>query len=135
LSWTLVDPAATADAVLRIRGEIGPLDLAILNAGTHQSQYAREFDLVTAQHLVDVNLMGTVNCLARILPEFIERRAGRIAVVASIAGYRGLPGAAAYGATKAALINLCESLKPDLDACGVGLILINPGFVQTPSDG
>lgn len=82
--------------------------------------------------LADVNLMGTVNCLAAILPSFIDRRRGRIAVVASVAGYRGLPTAAAYGATKAALINMCEALKPELDQFGVGLTLINPGFVDTP---
>jgi short-subunit dehydrogenase len=63
---------------------------------------------------------------------FLARGGGHIAVVASLAGYRGLPGAAAYGATKAALINMCEALKPDLERSGVKLSLINPGFVETP---
>jgi short-subunit dehydrogenase len=60
------------------------------------------------------------------------RRRGRIAVVASLAGYRGLPSAAAYGATKAALINMCEALFPDLAKDGIRLSLVNPGFVSTP---
>ena len=66
------------------------------------------------------------------LPRFIERRAGHIAVVASVAGYRGLPSASAYGASKSALITMCEALKPELDSYGVKLTLINPGFVKTP---
>ena len=63
---------------------------------------------------------------------FIEREAGHIAVVASLAGYRGLPTSAAYGATKAALINMCEALKPELAVHDVRMTLINPGFVETP---
>jgi short-subunit dehydrogenase len=63
---------------------------------------------------------------------FRNRRSGHIVVVASLAGYRGLPSAAAYGATKAGLINMCEALKPELAADGVRLTLVNPGFVDTP---
>jgi short-subunit dehydrogenase len=73
-----------------------------------------------------------VNGLAPIMKVFSTRRNGHIAIVASLAGYRGLPGAIAYGATKAALINMCEALKPDLERVGVKLSLINPGFVETP---
>ena len=76
--------------------------------------------------------MGAVNGLAAVLPRFIARRAGHVAVVSSVAGYRGLPSASAYGPTKAALINLCESLKPDLDRFGVKISVVNPGFVRTP---
>jgi short-subunit dehydrogenase len=66
------------------------------------------------------------------MPAMMARNAGQIAVVSSVAGYRGLPAASAYGATKAALINMCESLKFDLDAAGVKLQLVDPGFVETP---
>jgi short-subunit dehydrogenase len=128
----IVDPVATAAVAQRIQREIGPLDLAVLNAGTHRAMSAKEFDAAAVKSLVDVNLMGTVNCLSAILPTFIEQRSGKIAVVASVAGYRGLPTAAAYGATKAALINMCEALKPELDRFGIGLTLVNPGFVDTP---
>jgi short-subunit dehydrogenase len=76
--------------------------------------------------------MGAVNGIAAVLPRMIARRAGHIAIVSSVAGYRGLPSAAAYGASKAALINLAESLKPDLDKHGVRVSLVNPGFVRTP---
>jgi short-subunit dehydrogenase len=76
--------------------------------------------------------MGAVNGIAAVLPGFLARRAGHIAVVSSVAGYRGLPQAAAYGPTKAALINLCEALKPDLDRYQVRISVINPGFIRTP---
>jgi NADP-dependent 3-hydroxy acid dehydrogenase YdfG len=118
-----VDVIATAAAVQRIQQEIGALNLAILNAGTHRAISAQNFDAAVVKSLMDVNFLGTVNCLSAILPSFIERHSGKIAVVASVAGYRGLPTAAAYGATKAALINMCEALKPELDRLGVGLTL------------
>ena len=76
--------------------------------------------------------MGAINCLAPLLERMRARGRGRIAVVASVAGYGGLPTAAAYGATKAALINMIESLKPDCDRLGIKLQLVNPGFVKTP---
>jgi short-subunit dehydrogenase len=70
--------------------------------------------------------------LEALLPAMIERRGGRVAIVASVAGYRGLPTSAAYGMTKAGLINMAEALKPELDGYDVRLQLVNPGFVRTP---
>ncbi len=116
----------------RIEAEVGPIDRAIFNAGTHKAESLEEFSVDSTRKLVEVNLMGVINGLAPILARFRNRKAGHVAVVASLAGYRGLPTAASYGATKAALINLCEALKPDLDAAGIRISLINPGFVKTP---
>jgi NAD(P)-dependent dehydrogenase (short-subunit alcohol dehydrogenase family) len=126
------DEHAVAVTVDAIETQLGEIDLAILNAGTHIPLLAKEFAVEPFRHLIATNLMGVVHGLAAILPRFIERRRGHVAVVASVAGYRGLPTAAAYGATKAALINLCEALKPELDGYGVRITLINPGFVKTP---
>jgi short-subunit dehydrogenase len=81
---------------------------------------------------VNVNLTGTANALAAIMPAMIARRSGQIAIVSSVAGYRGLPRAIAYSATKAALIAMAESLKFDLDRVGVMVNVVNPGFVKTP---
>ncbi|MGL4287807.1 MAG: SDR family NAD(P)-dependent oxidoreductase [Phreatobacter sp.] len=128
----MTDATAVAEAVARIEAELGPLDLVLLNAGTHRPISAGDFDLAALRQLVDVNLMGTAYGLAAVMPRFMARRAGQIAVVASVAGYRGLPTAAGYGATKAALINMCEALKPELDTAGVDLKLVCPGFVATP---
>ena len=75
---------------------------------------------------------AVVRALSAVLPALRQRKKGHIAWIASVAGYRGLPKAAAYGPTKAALINLAESLKPDLSRMGVAVSVINPGFVETP---
>jgi len=118
-----------------IEKTLGPLDLVILNAGTHGPTSAEHFESSVFQRLLTINVMGVVHGLAAILPPFIERKCGHIAVVASVAGYRGLPGASAYGASKAALINMCEALKPELDRHNITISLINPGFVRTPLTG
>ena len=124
--------ADTEEVVQQIETALGPLDLVVLNAGTHLPTPASEFSTSIFRRLVDTNLMGTVHGLSTIIPPMIARKSGRILVVASLAGYRGLPTAAAYGATKAALINMCEALRPELGKKGVVLQLINPGFVKTP---
>lgn len=128
----VTDAEACAASAERVTDRMQGLDLVVLNAGTYLPVDAATFDRDAAMRQVDVNLGGTINMLAAILPAFMARGGGHIAVVASVAGYRGLPTGAAYGATKAALINLCESLKFDLDRAGVTIQLVNPGFVQTP---
>lgn len=126
------DGLGVAAVVNRISSDHGPIDLAILNAGTHIPVAADQIDPAAFATLVQTNLMGTVNCLAALTPGMIARRSGEIAVVASMTGYFGMPTSAAYGATKAGLINMCESLKPELDYHGVSMRLVNPGFVDTP---
>lgn len=126
------DLAAVTALVDAIENSHGPIALAVLNAGTHLPLSADDFSAATVAKLIAVNVMGVANCLEALLPRCRARGAGHIAVVSSVAGYRGLPTAAAYGATKAALINMCESLKPDCDRLGIKLQLINPGFVETP---
>lgn len=128
----VTDEAAVQAAVARVETEAGPIALAILNAGTHSEVSAQKFDTVEFTRVIDTNLMGAVYCLGALLPVMRERRSGRIAVVSSVAGYRGLPTSGAYSASKAALITLTEALKPELEGEGVEMTLINPGFVDTP---
>ncbi len=128
----VTDEAAVRAAVARIEAEAGPITLAILNAGTNSEVTAEKFDTEKFRFVVDTNLMGAVFCLGALLPLLRQRRSGRVAVVASVAGYRGLPTAAAYAASKAGLIAMTEALKPELEADNVELTLINPGFVDTP---
>lgn len=128
----VTDPAAIVVAFDAIKTKFGVPDVVILNAGTNATDSALEFDRETYARIMDINFMGVINCLEPILPAFLQRRSGQIAVVASVAGYRGLPYAAAYCASKSALISVCESLQPELAANGVSLHLVDPGFVRTP---
>jgi NAD(P)-dependent dehydrogenase (short-subunit alcohol dehydrogenase family) len=128
----VTDASASEGVLAQIEAELGTPDMAVFNAGTHIPVSADTFSADVFRKMVDTNLMGTVNGLAYVLPRFIKRKSGHIAVVASVAGYRGLPTSAAYGATKAALINMCEALKPELDRHNVRISVINPGFVETP---
>lgn len=128
----VTDEAAMMTTAAAIEERIGPLDLVIFNAGTHQPVRARDFSVEPFRKLLETNVMGVVHGLAAVLPRFIGRRSGHVVVVSSVAGYRGLVTGAAYGATKAALTNMCEALKPELDRDGVRITVVNPGFVRTP---
>lgn len=128
----VTDEAATNKTVKHIEEEYGKIDLVILNAGTYKPISIFNFSAGVFRDLVETNLMGTVFGINAILPLFLERKAGHIAIMGSVAGYRGLPTSAAYGCTKAGLINMAEALKPELEAAGIKLSLINPGFVDTP---
>jgi len=128
----VTDPDAIVAAFDAITKAFGVPDLVILNAGTNAVDSALDFNRETYARIMDINFMGVINCLESILPAFLQRRKGQIAVVASVAGYRGLPYAAAYCASKSALISVCESLQPELAANGVNLHLVDPGFVRTP---
>lgn len=128
----VTDNDAVMNTCTLIEDRLGAISLAMLNAGTYKRDSAFDFDSRRFSETVDVNLMGTVRCLSALMPHMLKRRSGRILVVASVAGYTGLPGAAAYGGTKAALINMCEALYPELSSNNVFLSVINPGFVDTP---
>ncbi len=132
LPLDITDADACRIAVARISDDGLPLGLAFLNAGTHMPTPAEDFDAAIANRLIETNLTGTVNCLDPLMKLMIAQEAGHIAVVASLAGYRGLPRAAAYSATKAGLIAMCEAFYPELARKGVGMSVINPGFVKTP---
>ncbi len=128
----ITDPQQIEDMMQSWDSGSGLPELIVLNAGTHDPFPAQAFSAERAGRLLEVNLQGTLNCLDPVLVRCLERNSGHIAVMASVAGYRGLPTAAAYGASKAALINLCEALRLDLKGSDVKLQLINPGFVRTP---
>jgi NAD(P)-dependent dehydrogenase (short-subunit alcohol dehydrogenase family) len=128
----VTDPAALAEAVARIEAELGPIALAVLNAGVFLPVRAAPFDRAACEKTFAVNLGGVANALDPLLPRMIARRAGSVWLMASVAGYGPLPTSAAYGATKAGLINLAGSLKFDLDPAGVHIGVVCPGFVDTP---
>ncbi|QZZ37299.1 SDR family NAD(P)-dependent oxidoreductase [Nitratireductor kimnyeongensis] len=128
----VTDMAGTKRVHRQIERDLGALDMAVLAAGTYKRDGAFDFSAETAQSMISVNLQGTLNALEPLLETMMQRGRGKIAVMASVAGYNGLPGGASYGATKAALNNLCEAMKPEAERRNVSLNIINPGFVDTP---
>jgi NADP-dependent 3-hydroxy acid dehydrogenase YdfG len=127
----VTDEAAVRAAVAAIEDRLGPVAAAVLNAGDYTPMPARDFDSALCRQLIEVNYLGVVHGVGAVLPRQLERGAGQVLINASVAGYRGLPMAAPYGASKAALINLAESLRAELQGSGVRIRLINPGFVRT----
>ena len=108
------------------------IDQILIVAGGYNEMRADSFDFAAANMLVDLNIRGVLSCLDAALPILLRQGCGSIGIVSSVAGYSGLPKALIYGPTKAALINLAESLYLDLHPRGIGVYLINPGFVETP---
>ncbi len=128
----VTDAAACRAAVAEIESKLGPIELAVLGAGTYAPVALDNLDPAPFAQMMDTNYMGVVNCLSALAPGMIARGKGHLSWIASVAGYVGLPKAAAYGPTKAALINLGESLYPEMRLKGVQVSVINPGFVATP---
>lgn len=127
----IVDPASVKTAHAKIIEEWQGLDMVLIVAGAYNEMRADNFDLTVARHMLDLNLYGPLNCLDVVLPGLLAQGHGSIGIVSSVAGYSGLPKALIYGPSKAALINLCESLYLDLHPRGIGVYMINPGFVDT----
>lgn len=110
----------------------GPLDLVCYCAGHYRAMRATAMDLNDMLHHHQVNTVGALHVLDAITPGMLARKQGHISLVSSVAGFRGLPQSLAYGPTKAALINLAETLYLDLQPHGLGVSVVNPGFVETP---
>ncbi|WP_428428755.1 SDR family NAD(P)-dependent oxidoreductase [Pararhizobium sp.] len=131
LDGDVTDPRDMERILAAIEYEHGSMVLAVLNAGVYVAVHGEDLHREDFEKTFAVNLNGTVNCLLPAVRHMKARGHGQIAIVSSVTGYGGLPTSAAYGATKAALINMAESLKFDLDKVGVRLQIINPGFVET----
>ena len=111
---------------------IGYPDMVFLNAGHSIHAPIENFNAATYQQLCDINYMGVVNGLEPALKDMIQRKTGHILVTGSVAGYRGLPKATPYCATKAAVNNLVEGVTTEAKPYGIKVQLICPGFVKTP---
>jgi NAD(P)-dependent dehydrogenase (short-subunit alcohol dehydrogenase family) len=118
--------------VQKIETDLGPISMVILNAGIGRHEALKDFSLNHFKQVIDINVMGVANCLSPILTRFINRKSGHIAITASIAGYRGLPRALSYCASKAALNNLAESLAIETIGTNIKVQVINPGYIKTP---
>lgn len=121
-----------AAAFRHVLAELGSVDLVVLNAGVWHPMKASEFDAGKATDSMAVNYFGITNVLEPLIPAMMSAGKGQIALVASVAGYRGLPMASAYAPSKAAVISLAEVLRLELSRHGIVVSLVNPGFVETP---
>jgi NAD(P)-dependent dehydrogenase (short-subunit alcohol dehydrogenase family) len=128
----VTDRDSVAVAAEKIVAAWDGIDLVLVVAGGYNEMRADSFDLKAANDMIDLNIRGVFNCLDVILPLLLRQGAGGIGIVSSVAGYGGLPKALVYGPTKAALLNLTESLYLDLRPKGIAVYQINPGFVETP---
>ena len=128
----VTDGSAMRDTVERIENEAGPIVLAIFNAGDY---FPTRLDGLSTDNFVktyDVNVFGVINGLVPVLEHMRRRGRGQVAMVGSASAIFGLPAAAAYGASKAALNSMAWSLKYDLDLVNIRIQVANPGFVDTP---
>ncbi len=126
----VTDATAIVQAIAALDAILGPADVAIASAGIHRESWP--FVATTAHAVIDVNVGGTINLVAAVLPGMLARGRGHVCGVASIAAVVGLPGNAAYCASKAAVVALLESLRLDCVPAGVCVTTALPGVVDTP---
>lgn len=128
----VTDARSVADAFQTATAALGKIDVAILNAGTYTPASDADISVESYGQVFDVNVLGVVRLLEHLVPAMRAGGGGHIAMTSSLTGYIGLPHAAAYSATKAALISMAESLHSELAPSGIRVTVINPGFVDTP---
>lgn len=128
----VADPVAVAGAARRVADELGPVDVAIFNAGINRPHSARSLRAASIEEIFRVNFLSSVHGIEAVLPSMLERKSGHLVGVASLAAYRPLPVTPAYGASKAALQHLLEGIRFTLEPEGIFVTVVNPGFVKTP---
>ena len=122
---------ADAASVRAAAATIGPVDGVIWLAGVYWPMAAQDWDADKAEAMIDINLTGCARVLGAVVPGMVARGSGHVVITGSLAGFRGLPGAVGYAASKAGCVVLAESLRADLHRTGVRVQLANPGFIRT----
>jgi short-subunit dehydrogenase len=126
------DRLAVRNAIRSLDGELGPVDLLVACAGITGATLVDDLAVEQTETLVQVNVLGVAYCIDAVLPDMLARGRGQIVALSSLAGCRGMPFSAAYSASKAALSNYLESLRPSLRRRGIAVTTVLPGFVRTP---
>ena len=126
----ITDINEVRNTITSIEKDLGNINIAMLNAAAYSPNQNQEFDINNYELLIDVNLKGTLYCIDS-LKEVMKNKDNTIAIVSSPIGYRGWPTSGAYGMTKAAQLNLSESLFFDFKKIGINIKVINPGFIDT----
>lgn len=111
--------------------EAGQIDGVIYNAGAYDPMRATDWKTDAALAMCDVNFLGAMRVLGELVPRLVKAGQGDITLVGSLAGYSGLPASIGYGASKAALVSLAETMRHDLRGTGVVVRVVNPGFIKT----
>ncbi|NOD94396.1 SDR family NAD(P)-dependent oxidoreductase [Ruegeria sp. HKCCD4884] len=119
------------DSVRSAVAEAGQIDGLVYNAGAYEPMRSGDWDTEASLRISDVNYSGALRVLGETVPGFVHKGQGEITLIGSLAGYHGLPAAIGYGASKAALISLAETMRHDLAGTGVTVRIINPGFIKT----
>jgi short-subunit dehydrogenase len=127
LPFDVTDAQAVTAAIERV----GEIDGVIYNAGAYSPMRATEWDPDETARIMDVNFNAAQRILGGLVPRMVAKGQGDITLIGSLAGYRGLPAAIGYGASKAALISLAETMRFDLKVTGVTVRIVNPGFIKT----
>lgn len=128
----VTDRDAMADVIEKIEAEHGPIRLAVFNAGNYWPTAGEALDIDAFRKTYEINMFGVLNGLVPVVERMKAHGKGQVALVASVSGYTGLPAASAYGASKAAINNMAESLKFDFDKINIRIQVVNPGFIDTP---
>ncbi len=115
-----------------IRDKIGEIDISVFCTGIHDPKSEKSLNLEKVKKIMEVNFFGTVHSINSVYDYYKNRKSGHISIVSSVAGYRGLPAAGAYCASKSALSSFAESLYFDLKRFNVRVSLVSPGFIKTP---
>jgi short-subunit dehydrogenase len=131
LPLDVTDSDSIQTAYAEIEHNWGGIDLIIYCAGYYKPMRAWELEPSEIETTLKINLHGVYNLLNTAVPQLIDQASGGICLIASVAGYTGLPKAVAYGPSKAAMINLAQILYSDLKPKGLDVYLVNPGFVNT----
>ncbi len=108
------------------------IDIAVFSTGIHDPNSERKLNLESVRKIMETNFFGTINSVNSIYNYFKDKKSGHISIVSSVAGYRGLPMAGAYCASKSALISYAESLYFEMKRFNVRVSVVNPGFIKTP---
>lgn len=127
----LVMDVCDSDAVARAVQAAGALDGVIYCAGQYTPLKAQNWDAAAVEAMCEVNFLGALRLLGHLVPRFAAENRGHIVLIGSLAGFRGLPGAIGYGASKCALMHLGENLDADLRGTDVRIQIVNPGFIKT----
>lgn len=129
-SYVPVDIADTG-SVRAAAAEVGRIDGIVFIAAVYWPMAATEWDFEKVEKMADINFTGAFRVLGTVVPGFVERDEGHIVIIGSLAGFRGLPGAIGYGASKAGVMSLAESLECDLRRTGIDVQVVNPGYIRT----